>query len=230
MSRLKYGVNLYDIKTNEQLNLNKIFKKAKISNIQIIDREILIGSKYQLKVRLVAVRLPDEVAAERKRKAKTDRHTKVNHSQEYYERLGWCIFITNVPLEILSSQEVIEVYRLRWRIEIIFKVWKSKFNFVKMFDKASMKPSRAIITFYLLLAWLTLFFTKLYNYFLIKIFNKTKRFISVFKFAEFVQIFMQDFDKQEQLFSSPDDFIDIIAASCLYDKRQRKNQMELIYC
>lgn len=229
LSRLKYGVNLYDIKTNEQLSLNKIFKRAKSNNIQKIDKEILIGSRCQLKVRLVAIKLPDEVAAERRRKAKKDRHTKANHSQEYYERLGWCIFITNVPVEILSSEEVIKVYRLRWRIEIIFKVWKSQFGFSKMFEKNSMKPSRAIITFYLLLAWLTLFFTTFYNYFLIKIFHKTKRFISIFKFAEFLQIFMQDFDKQEQLFNSLDHFIDIVAASCLYDKRQRKNQMELIY-
>ena len=108
------------------------------------------------------------------------RDSKANHSEDYYERLGWCIFITNIPKEMLNSQQIIEVYRLRWRIEIIFKVWKSKFDFQKMFEKISMKPSRAIITFYLLLTWLTLFLTNLYSYFLIKVFDQTKRFISIF--------------------------------------------------
>ncbi len=235
LSRLKYGVNLYDVLSKERIDLNKTLKKAKNNNDQIVDKQILIGAKHQLKVRLVAIRLPEAVAAERRRKAKQDRHSKTNHSEDYYERLvpiaiGRCIFITNIPKEILNGQQIVKIYRLRWRIEIIFKVWKSKFDFSKMFEKASMKPSRAIITFYLLLTWLTLFFTKLYNYFLIKVEKKTKRFISIFKFVEFLQIFMQDAEKQEQLFKSPDDFIDSVASSCLYDKRSRKNQMELIYC
>ena len=177
------------------------------------------------------------------------RDSKANHSEDYYERLGWCIFITNIPKEMLNSQQIIEVYRLRWRIEIIFKVWKSKFDFQKMFEKISMKPSRAIITFYLLLTWLTLFLTNLYSYFLIKVFDQTKRFISIFilipyryrteasvsiryryGISEFLLIFMQDSSKQKQLLKNQDDFIDIVVASCLYDKRNRKNQIQLIYC
>ena len=38
-----------------------------------------------------------------------------------------------------------------------------------------------------------------------------------------------DLTKQEQLLEHPKDFVHIVAASCLYDKRQRKNQMELVY-
>jgi hypothetical protein len=41
---------------------------------------------------------------------------------------------------------------------------------------------------------------------------------------------MQDSINQEQLLENPSDFIDIIASSCIYDKRKRQNQMELIYC
>lgn len=229
ISRLKYGVCLYHTKTKEQLNLRKLLKEAKSNNFSFIDKQIVIGAKYQLNVRLVAIRLPQEVADERRRKAKSDRHSRTNHSEEYYERLDWCIFITNIPKKVLKPKQIAKVYRLRWRIEIIFKVWKSKFNFGKMFDKKSMKPSRAVITFYLLLTWLTLFFARLYNYFLIKVFNKTKNFISIFKFAEFLIVFMQDEIKQEQLLENPNDFIDLVASSCIYDKRKRINQMELIY-
>lgn len=224
------GINLYDEENKEKLNLKKIFEKAKKNNLSSIDIVIHLGSKQRLKVRLVAIRLPKEVAEERRRKAKKERHSKTNHSDDYYERLDWCIFVTNIPLEILTATQVSEVYRFRWRIEIVFKVWKSKFNFDRMFNKSSMKPSRAIITFYLLLTWLTLFFTKLYNYFLLKIFSRTKQFISIFKFAEFLSVFMQDEHQANKLMEKPDDFIDFIASSCLYDKRKRKNQMELIYC
>ena len=235
LSRLKYGVNLYDVVSQEKIDLNKILKKSKKNDTQTIDKEIVIGANHQLKVRLIAIRLPEEVAAERRRKARQDRHSKTNHSKDYYERLGWCIFITNIPQKMLNAEQIVKVYRLRWHIEIIFKVWKSKFDFSKMFQKTSMKPSRAIITFYLLLAWLTLFFVYLYSYFLIKVFNKKKRFISIFnpdsyRDSEFLLVFMQDSSKQAQLLERPDDFIDIVASSCLYDKRSNKNQMELIYC
>lgn len=230
LSRLKYGVNIFDKENKEQLNLKKLFKKAKKNNLSTVDLEVHLGAKKRLKTRLVAIRLPEEIAQERRRKAKNDRHSKVNHCEDYYERLGWCIFITNIPVNALTALQITRVYRFRWRIEIIFKVWKSKFNFDGMFNKLSMKPSRAIITFYLLLAWLTLFFTKLYNYFLIKVFHQTKRFISIFKFAEFLSVFMQDESNVNKLMDNPDSFIDFIVSSCLYDKRKRQNQMELIHC
>lgn len=234
LSRLKYGVNLYNEQNNEQnndkLDLKKIFQKAKKNNLSYIDLSVSLGTKSRLKARLVAIRLPKEVADERRRKAKKDRHSKVNHTDDYYERLDWCIFVTNIPVMKLTAMQVAKVYRFRWRIEIIFKVWKSKFNFDGMFNKASMKPSRAIITFYLLLAWLTLFFTRLYNYFLIKVFNQVQRFISIFKFAEFLVVFMQDEKGIDKLMDNPDDFIDLVISFCLYDKRKRLNQMELIYC
>ena len=144
----KYGVNIFDKENREQLKLNKLLKKAKNNNLSIVDIEVQLGARKRLKTRLVAIRLPEEVAQERRRKARNDRHSKVNHSEDYYERLGWCIFITNIPLGILSALQITKVYRFRWRIEIIFKVWKSKFNFDGMFNKTSMKSSRAIITFY----------------------------------------------------------------------------------
>jgi hypothetical protein len=162
LSRFKYGVNLYDSGTKKQLDLAKILEKASKQGRNTVDKRIVLGAKHRLSVRLIAIRLPQEVADERRRKAKADRHSKANHSQDYYERLDWCLFITNIPEEILTAKQVAKVYRFRClprnlggRIEIIFKVWKSKFDFDKMFDKSSMSPSRAIITFFLLLTWLT---------------------------------------------------------------------------
>lgn len=230
ISRLKYGVNLYEIGSKTRMNLGKFLKKAKKNNQTTIDKEIEIGSKHRLKVRLVAILLPEKIADSRKRKAKNDRHSKVNHSEEYYQRLEWCIFMTNVPSEVLDKQLIAKVYRLRWRIEIIFKVWKSKFEFDELFNKQSMNPSRAIITFYLALAWLTLFFVSLYSYFLINVYRKTGRYVSIFKFAGFLITFMKEEQKQEQIINHPEDFIDFVASTCLYDKRKRKNQMQLIYC
>jgi IS4 transposase len=45
--------------------------------------------------------------------------------------LAWNIFVTSVPDSIWSSETVGRVYRVRWRIEIIFKSWKSYFHLTK---------------------------------------------------------------------------------------------------
>ena len=44
------------------------------------------------------------------------------------ERLAWCdwtIFVTNVPGDRLSPEEIAVLYRARWQIELMFKRWKS---------------------------------------------------------------------------------------------------------
>lgn len=40
--------------------------------------------------------------------------------------LEWSIFITNVPQEWLTLTQVALIYRLRWQIELLFKLWKSE--------------------------------------------------------------------------------------------------------
>jgi hypothetical protein len=40
--------------------------------------------------------------------------------------LSWSLYITNVPPELLSLEEAVRLYRVRWQIELIFKVWKSE--------------------------------------------------------------------------------------------------------
>jgi hypothetical protein len=124
LSRFKYNVAIKDIQTNEPLNLAKILRKKKF-----IDCQVLLSSISPTPVRLVAIELPSKVAnARRKRARKDKRSTKINHSKEYYFLLGYAIYITNVPEEIWSVNDICEAYRCRWYIENIFKSWKSHLN------------------------------------------------------------------------------------------------------
>lgn len=38
----------------------------------------------------------------------------------------WNLVLTNVPAETLNSKIILEIYRLRWQIEILFKMLKNK--------------------------------------------------------------------------------------------------------
>ena len=41
------------------------------------------------------------------------------------EMLRWVIFVTNVPQKQLSLSEALVLARVRWQIELLFKLWKS---------------------------------------------------------------------------------------------------------
>ena len=89
-----------------------------------VDIPVLLGKEGHLPVRLVAIKLDDKTASERRRKARADRDKRLQHSSEFYALLGWSIFITNLPLEGYSAAKIYKLYTLRWRVEILFKSFK----------------------------------------------------------------------------------------------------------
>lgn len=91
-----------------------------------VDLSVLLGSQHHLPARLLAVRLSQELADQR-------RHRLRQRAREKGEtpsatRLAWCdwfILVTNVPSTRLSLREALVLQRARWQIELLFKLWKS---------------------------------------------------------------------------------------------------------
>jgi hypothetical protein len=79
VSRLKYGVKLYDLKGNE-IVLGSLLKRR-----GRVDRWVYIGADKKVKVRLVMIPLSAGQTAEKRRKARQDRDRRVNHSKAYYQ-------------------------------------------------------------------------------------------------------------------------------------------------
>lgn len=102
-----------------------------------LDLDVELGGK-QLKARMVACRATPEQAAQKQRKARIQAK-KHGKTQKKNARLrgGWHILITNIPAELMSTEEVIELYALGWQIETIFKAWKQGSGLQKCFDKKS---------------------------------------------------------------------------------------------
>jgi len=120
LSRLKSKVAVYCPRTGKRLNLLDILKNQSCTDI-----DVLIGSDHKLPVRLVAMPVPDHIANQRRRKAKSNRDRRCKPSRQSLQLLGWQIFITNVDCSIWAPSTVCRLYAIRWRIEIIFKAWKS---------------------------------------------------------------------------------------------------------
>lgn len=129
---------------------NTIFHTEKISRINqqkvdildllkeskgILDTWIYIGGQQKnsrLKVRVVGVKLPKSVVNERLRKAneKAKRKGKTLSKREK-KLLSWNLAVSNVPEQMLSTESVCEVYRIRWQIELIFKSLKGNLGLDK---------------------------------------------------------------------------------------------------
>lgn len=91
-----------------------------------LDLDVCLSAKQRLRCRLIAVRVPQEVADRRRQKARENAKRKGRTpSQAYLALLDWTIFVTNVPSELLSVAQVVLLYRVRWQIELVFKLWKS---------------------------------------------------------------------------------------------------------
>lgn len=126
VSRLHSQAGLYVSKDSSQaVDLLKIVGK-KGSHGELA---YYLGSQERVPVRLIYNRLPANVIEERRRKAhKAARERGQICSKQTLASLEWLFFVTNAPDALLNRQQIGEVYRLRWQIELIFKVWKSEMD------------------------------------------------------------------------------------------------------
>lgn len=102
------------------------FRKA--SKRGRIDRPIWIGRKSgpPLAMRLVAVKKPPQACEASRRKARREAQ-KGRHqiSEGTLEAADWVILVTSLKPAAFSTDDVLALYRLRWRIELAFKRLKS---------------------------------------------------------------------------------------------------------
>ena len=85
-----------------------------------------MGSAERLPSRLIALRVPEEMANRRRQaaKKKAKDHGRAA-TQEHLDLCDWTILVTNCLEDKLTWKEVVVLYRVRWQIELMFKLWKS---------------------------------------------------------------------------------------------------------
>jgi hypothetical protein len=131
--------------TGQRIELAKLLTKQQES---IADYDVLIGSRphHRIPCRLIAIRLPQEVADRQRQKSKdTARRHGRTVTKEWLHLLGYALFITNVPAHQLHKTHVPTLYRIRWQIELVFKMCKS---FCGLDYIASLRPQRVLTEFY----------------------------------------------------------------------------------
>ena len=121
-----------------------------------------LGRQQRLAVRVLYYHLPSDVIAERRRKAhEAARKNGTTCSQHSLDSLEWLFFITNAPDLFLTVEQVAEVYRVRWQIELVFKVWKSE---MRISSLGTWRVERILAQFYARLLALLIFHRLIEDY------------------------------------------------------------------
>jgi hypothetical protein len=123
LSRLQHGTYVYH---SDGAGLD-LLAHLRQQPTGLVDQMILLGAAAKLLCRLLAVRVPEEVANRRRQQARTKArdHGRAAPTAEYLELLGWSLWVTNATAEELTWKAVVVLYRARWQIELLFKLWKS---------------------------------------------------------------------------------------------------------
>jgi hypothetical protein len=110
------------------------------------DVPVQVGARHHLPARLLAVRVPAAVAAERRRvlRAAAQREG-LTPSAARLAVADWTFSVTNVPAEHLTLPEALVLARARWQIELVFKRWKS---LGRVDDWRSQQPWRVLCEVY----------------------------------------------------------------------------------
>lgn len=152
LSRLRLNTVVLDPQTNKPLDLLRMLRSS-----GSLDIPVLLGTRTRVTARLVALPVPPEVAAQRRRVARFNRDRRLNPSKKRLALLGWQIFVTNTSAQQLSSKQIAQLYRLRWHIETVFKAWKSHFHLCTVPQKASAAQVQTLV--YARLIYILLFQT-----------------------------------------------------------------------
>jgi Transposase DDE domain len=90
---------------------------------EVVDTAGAMAKSVGTACRLVALRCPKEVEAQRRRKlrARLRRKNGREPSAAQLALCGWTTFATNVPTAVLAARQVWTAYRCRWQVELLIK-------------------------------------------------------------------------------------------------------------
>jgi Transposase DDE domain len=138
LTRIPAWTAVFDLK-GRRLDLVQELRRLKGD---YLDREVRILHDSKVKVRLLAVRLAEEEAQKRRERVRQEAKQRGRPvSQKKLDLCAWNILVTNAPARLLSPTQACVVRRVRWQIELVFKVFKSE---GKIAETRSKCPQRAL--------------------------------------------------------------------------------------
>jgi len=218
VSRYKHQTNIYDSETGQEIDLGKL-----LDTQRNVDRKVLIGKEGRVEVRIVAAEVSQEIAGNRRRKAKKESKHR-NPSKDVLFLMGWTIFLTSLTSKDLDIKDFLELYGLRWRIENIFKTWKSHFNFDKIHAVGENQLRLILMARFIAI---TLFYEKIYVPLSIIVTEKSNdKELSLMKLMRYISWNFRAIPQLLKAACGSVENLKFVEKYCTYDKRKRPNYAE----
>jgi hypothetical protein len=159
LSRLKAGTALFT-QEGKRLHLDNTLLPQRVG--QLKELPVLVGASERVPMRLLLLRVPKEVADQRREDLRVDAQRRGQPLSEETLRLAdWTMLITDVPAKRLRFEEALVLLRERWQLELVYKLWK---QYGKVDEWRTSNPWRVLCELYakligvLLQQWLIVLF------------------------------------------------------------------------
>lgn len=150
ISRLYQTAGVYDL-NHKRFDFQKIYFQMKENHLEYQDIDVFLGSDKQ-PVRLIIELLPDHIYQKRINQRNAENKSRgYNTSNEFKGRAHFNLFISNIPRSKCSWNIISKLYRIRWQIELVFKIWKSILNIDKLKKSSN---ERFLAMLYTKLLWI----------------------------------------------------------------------------
>ncbi len=217
--RYKHKTVLYDAESKEAVNLLELLEKN-----QTIDKTFCIGENRDIKVRVLATPVPEEVANLRRMNTKKAAR---NHkcSDDLLKLLNWSIFLTTIEDTSYTIRDIYALYSLRWRIENIFKTWKSELNFSNLHNVSEVQLKTLLYARFIMITLLHRCYYVPLTGIIRKDFNKE---LSMFKLLRYISRNLKQFVLQYTDKKTKQKIIERVVRYCTHDLRKRRTFNQLL--
>lgn len=124
LSRYQQGTALF---TADGQRWDDVLALLEAQHTEQVDLAVTLGVRDCVPARLLALRVPQEVADQRRRRMREAAQKDGKQPSAVMLALAaWTVFVTNAPSELLGLRDALVVGRARWQIELLFKLWKSR--------------------------------------------------------------------------------------------------------
>ena len=132
ISRARMDIPLYTSDDGkDQINLEQLVDT--LPQGTYFEANVRIGNKQRFPVRLIVQRVPDNIAEKKRKKLIAQKRFRSQKLSK--RRIRLCalnIYITNLQASKWDASQIQTLYKIRWQIELIFKIWKSQLHLGKV--------------------------------------------------------------------------------------------------
>jgi len=220
--RHKTGTIYLDPASGKPIDLPKMLREN--GNLDI---PVLLNNKERTPIRLVSAPVDEETANLRRMRARKETHGH-NPSKAVLELMDWTILITTITRQKADFRTLLAIYGLRWRIEVIFKAWKSHLSFGHLHR---VSKNQMLILLKARLFLITCSTNILHRALECSLIRKYQRQISLLKLIGFLAATPTNLVRALGALCRSDHqnlgFNNALLRYCCYDRRKRKNFSEI---